>query len=307
MNEILQFQGKQGIGSLLIVLVGALLWGVYWVPIRFLEAQGLPGIWAGFVLTSAAFVVALIASCVMRSAPLRGLQIVAALLVGVAFGLYGAAISYTDVVRAILLFYLTPIWSMLIECAFLGRRWSWQSTCAIIAVFLGIGFIFRGELPLEGFGALGDWMAIIAGISWSIASALVFTRGQVNILSLSTWSIGSGAVVSGICVLLVGAQTSSVWFAPTFDIEHVLLIAAAFGLTYVVPVMLLTLWGTSQFSAVTMGFLMTGEIVSGVATSAVFLGEPFGIPEIFGTILIVLGALIEILWPRSTAHGHAST
>lgn len=299
LTNVSHTRAPAGVGTLLAVLVGALLWGVYWVPIRVLESQGLPGVWAGFVLTTVAFLATFVLRLVRRSRPISGLQIVAAMLVGVAFGLYGAAISYTDVVRAILLFYLTPIWSMLIECAYLGRRWSWQSTCAILAALLGIFFIFRGELPVEGLGALGDWMAIFAGMAWSFGSALVFARGQVSVVSLSTWSIASAAVVSGLCVALIATPISEIWFASTLDLGRVAITAVGFGTLYVVPVMLLTLWGTSKFSAVTIGFLMTGEIVSGVATSALFLGEPFGAPEVAGTFLIILGASIEILGSRS--------
>lgn len=282
------------IGALLLVLIGALAWGVYWIPIRFLEQNGLPGIWSGLVMTSAAFLCALMVCLVRGTRRPDAVQIIAASLIGVAFAFYGASLAYTDVVRAILLFYLTPIWSMLIACAFLGRRWGLSSTIAIVVALAGIICIFRGELPLDGIGAVGDWMSLAAGVAWSVASTLVFSHGQIHVVSMSTWSLGASAVVSGAVVLVLGEDVSSVLAGAAFDAWRIGWMALLIGAVYVVPVMFVTLWGASQFSAVVLGFLLTGEIVSGVVSSAIFLGEQFGWPEVVGTLLIICGACTEI-------------
>ena len=173
---------------------------------------------------------------------------------------------------------------------------------AFVVALLGIALVFRGEIPLEGAGAVGDWMSLAAGMAWSVGSALVFNRARAATLHLTTWALGAAAAVSLACVMLLGEGVADVGTQVDFDIWKLSGVVFAFGGLYVVPVMLITLWGTTQFSAVTMGFLLTGEIVSGVATSAFLLGEPFGLLEVVGTILIIVGASTEIFAPHNVTN-----
>ena len=59
-----------------------------------------------------------------RNVRLDGRAILSGVLIGSTMILYSAAITETTVLRAVLLFYLTPAWSILIECVFLGRRFT---------------------------------------------------------------------------------------------------------------------------------------------------------------------------------------
>jgi len=44
-----------------------------------------------------------------------------------------------------------------------------------------------------------------------------------------------------------------------------------------------------------MSFLLTLEIIAAVASSALLLGERFGLVELLGTTLIIAGALVEFV------------
>ena len=41
-------------GTVGLTLVASLLWGVWWIPIRWLESGGLPGVWASLAMGLAA-------------------------------------------------------------------------------------------------------------------------------------------------------------------------------------------------------------------------------------------------------------
>ena len=77
--------------------------------------------------------------------------------------LYGAAITETTVVRAVLLFYLAPAWSVAIECLFFGRRFRWFNALAFAIALAGVVLIFGGRIDVGGW-AIGDTMAIGSGI-----------------------------------------------------------------------------------------------------------------------------------------------
>ena len=281
--------------ALLIFLAGALLWGIYWVPVRTLEDMGLPGPWAGLALVATALIPALILTLVRRETAIDARQALGALAIGTAVSLYSTAITYTDVVRVILLFYFAPTWSMAIECLFFGRKWTWQSSLALAVSFAGIVVICRGEIPLQGAGAWGDWMALCAGLAWSVGAALVFSKGRPNLPLMTSLSLFGAVLVSSVSLLAAGSSALAPPALPASDLAIMLLVAAAFGGLYLAPVMLATLWGALNFAPALITFVLTAEIISGVASSAALLGEPFGLPEVLGTMLIITGALIEII------------
>ncbi|MCH1478064.1 MAG: EamA family transporter, partial [Arenicellales bacterium] len=158
-NQIFH-NGHQGLARVACLLGGA-VWGLYWIPLRTLDSTGISGAWASalFNLIALVFLAPLI---LIRLRPLLagGLQIQ---LTGATLGLtllvYATAFLYTDVVHAILLYYLTPIWG-----ALFGRLWLKEKISPDQLV--GIGFGIVGMMVIlhidEGFPwprNIGDWMA----------------------------------------------------------------------------------------------------------------------------------------------------
>lgn len=282
-----------GSAALLAVVLCALFWGLYWVPIRVLETYGLSGAWPGFTLTLSALLPSLIVFFRASDGRLQTSQFLGAMAIGAAISLYGVSLSYTDVIRAVLLFYLAPVWSTIIECLFMGRRRNWRSLLALSFSFVGIVFICRGEVPLEGAGAIGDWMALAAGIFWSVGAAAIFVKRNVSLPPLIATSMAAAVAVSGLCIVLFGGFSLPMRSIGT----EMIVVSIGFGAVYVLPVMTVTLWGALRFPPATMSFVLTAEIVSGVGSAALFLGEPFGWPESVGTLLIALGATFEVIKP----------
>ena len=121
-NQIFH-NGHQGLARVACLLGGA-VWGLYWIPLRTLDSTGISGAWASalFNLIALVFLAPLI---LIRLRPLLagGLQIQ---LTGATLGLtllvYATAFLYTDVVHAILLYYLTPIWGALLDAYGLKKK-----------------------------------------------------------------------------------------------------------------------------------------------------------------------------------------
>ena len=105
MTASIEFKAK------LACLYAGAVWGLFWIPLRALEEAGLHGLW----ITVVYFLVPTI--CLVPVALWRwrhvrkgGLQLqLTAMISGGALLLYSTSIIYTDVVRAMLLFYLTPV------------------------------------------------------------------------------------------------------------------------------------------------------------------------------------------------------
>ncbi len=281
--------------AIALVAFCALLWGLYWMPVHALAWYGVSGFWTGLAFAVAGFFASL--PFLLRDGvhAFGWRHALGALGIGFAMTLYSAALAYTDIVRVVLLFYLAPMWSTLIECLFLGRRWTWRSALGIALSALGLLVIFRGELPVEGLGVLGDWMALAAGLCWSLGSATMFSASRLNIPQMVTASFIGALLVAFVGVLLLDDISRFSTFSSSYSGVNIVLFLCVLGLLYLVPVSAITLWGATQIPPAMMSFLLTLEVIAAVVTSALLLDQPFGAPEFIGTVLIISAAMVEFV------------
>ncbi len=269
-----------------LCLAAAAAWGLLWLPIRVLEEAGLSGGYGALALNIATlptlFALALFAhGSVGRRAAFGSV------VLGVAITAYAASLALTDVVRAVLLFYLAPAWSVAIECLFMGRRFGLRSLVALALSFAGVVTVFRAEISLAGFGA-GDALAIASGMAWSVGAALVYTDEARHPARLALLC-GLAAVASA---ALLAPATGP---APELSVAlEALALWLAAGALFLAPVLAVTLWAAVSLPPATLSFLLTAEIVAGVGSAALLLYEPFGWPEALGACLIAAGAVAEV-------------
>lgn len=277
-----------------VVLVCAALWGFWWYPVSLFEGAGLEGPWIGLAMSASALPVA-VAWAATRRGGLSPRALAGCGLVGVAVTLYAMAASYTDFLRAVLLFYLAPAWSTLIEIFFFGRRWSWGAAAAILSSMVGVVLITRAEISFEGLGAIGDWMALGSGLTWSIGIAMVFAsqRAEVSRVLVAT---ALGGVVAA---LAIAAVDGSIAAGPP-EIEPArALWPFAFAAVYVGVILAGTMWGAFYLPPAVMSYLLSVEIIGGVFSSTIVLGESFGLLEIGGAIFIIGAVFIELVLTRA--------
>lgn len=270
----------------------ALLWGIWWIPVRVLENVGLTGAWAGTAMFAGA-IPALIVLFLFskRRITFDPRVILSGTMVGAAMMLYSFAVTETTVVRAILLFYLAPAWAIALECLFLGRKFHLGNVTNLTLAALGIILIFRGNISLVNWN-MGDAMALASGISWAVGSTLVFSGKEVGARTIALYG-GISALLIGLLMLLFTSAGSP----STENLSQTTGLLTLSGTFYITPILIATLWSARRLNPTTISFLLTGEIISGVATSAAFLNEPFSWPELLGSCLIISAALIEIARP----------
>lgn len=276
----------------LACLYAGAVWGVFWIPLRALEDAGLHDLWVMTVyfLIPAALMVPIMAlrwRSILKGG--LGLQITV-LISGAALTLYSASIVYTDVVRAIVLFYLTPVWSFLLARLFLDEH----ITPVRIAA---MGLALVGMLTLFGLGAsfpvprnVGDWMGLAAGFFWAVA--MVRLRSGRNTFASVDVTVGFflwGLILSaGVALALAPRQI------PSFDmVGPALPWLIVFVLMLVIPGTYASLWGPRFLNPGLAGLLFMTEIVVGAISAALLTGEPFGLRESLGVILIGGASLLE--------------
>lgn len=279
------------------LLIGGAMWGLYWIPVRMLVERGLPGPWAGAVLYLGALAVLLPFAMRDRAALIASWRFLAVggLLTGAAFSLWTTSLAYTDVLRAILLFYLTPVWGTLLGLAFLGERLTLRRALGLLLGLGGLTVVLGtdGALPWPRNG--GDWLALASGIAWAVGTMRLY-QGEVQAPVAQGFAFLAGAlVVAGLSATLLGTTTGeTVTLGTVTGYLPFALVAAA----YMLPMVFLTLWPASVLSPGRVGLLLMSEVVVGVVSAAILTGEPFGWREAVGTALIVGAAISEVVGVR---------
>ena len=273
------------------------VWGCFWLPARYFDNMGLRD---GLFSTSlfAVTVIVLLPWLFLRWRQWRheaGPLVQIGIWTGVAFALYANALVNTEVVRALLLFYLTPVWSTILGITMLGERLTLRRVVAVVCGVSG-GLVILGlDLGIPLPRNIGDWMSLVAGMCWALASVHIARASGTSISGQTfAYSIGSLALSALLMAWLTPAGATLA--LPELDAE---LVAALIGFALLVnlPCMTALIWGAGLLSPGRVGILLCMELVFGVASAAVLAGEPFGIREATGTALILGAVMIEVLKP----------
>lgn len=276
------------------LVLGGMMWGLYWVPVRYFVGQGLNGAWPGIAMYSAAIAGLLPFLWKGRAALIRGWRdlIVSGVFTGAAFGLFTISLVYTDVVRAILLFYLTPIWGTIVGVVFLGER---LNSLRILCLLFGLGGMFivlGGDQVFPWPGNSGDWFALISGMAWAIGSLGLYRASGISV-SGQVFAFLTGALLLSV-ISLAFSGGASLPVSPSAFVSGVLPVSVL-SIFYTLPMIFLTIWPATKLTPARVGLLLMSEVVVGLVSAAIFSGEPFGLREFIGASLIVSAALLEII------------
>lgn len=273
-----------------------LVWGLFWIPIRGLAEAGIGGLWATFFFYAVPFalVVPLLAFR-WRPAVQGGLRLqILGLVAALSLVLYSVSILYTDVVRATLLFYLTPLWSTLLARIFLGEPITLLRWLAMAIAIFGMLVIFHADAGIPLPEQPGDWIALISGFLWSVASILLRADKGSNALDLLIQNFIWSAIVAAALLLALGPGLAASPPLSTYLAQLPWLVPTV--IIVVMTGVYASMWGTPKLNPGLVGLLFMTEISVGAITAAIWSGDPFGWREVIGIILISSAGMLESLW-----------
>ena len=277
-----------------IVVFTGVAWGFYWLPVRAMSDLGLPGAWGTLLITGAAAILLAPITVIRRGAILQGdpLALAALGLGGAAFALYSIGFNYGRVAIIILLYFLTPVWSTLIGRYVMG----WPvSRLRRLAILFGLAGLFvmlgaKGQIPYPR--GSGEWMALVAGILWSVAttgmrtrsdlapcpSAFVFAAGATVTTALIAPFVGPvpGDLGGSLAPFALGLVTGGLWWGLSIA-----------GL----------MWATVRLEPARVGILLMSEVIVGAVTAALIAGEHLSPLELSGGALVLCAGVLEV-WPE---------
>jgi drug/metabolite transporter (DMT)-like permease len=284
---------------IIVTIVAASAWGLFWLPLRAFEENGLAAGWATLAIfaTPAFLLLPLALLRITQNRPTSIGNATTGLLVGGAVALYSESVLHTDVARALILFYVTPVWSTILETTLLKRRLTASRIMALVLGLGGLVTILGGRTGVPIPQNAGDALALLAGMVWAYGSMQVRANPAVGIFETVFSFFLYGSLVAFIIALLPIEANSH---PPTWaEFGRLLpwLVLAAVG--FLIPVMWGLLWGSKHIDAGRLGILLQMEAVIGIGSAALLTDEPFGVVEIIGTLLVVGAGVVDVLGDRT--------
>ena len=285
----------------LAVTIGAAIWGIYWLPLRYIEQLGMSGVWAVVLANLVPLVLLIPLSLRCRhqiTSDFRTLVLIG-LFAGGAVTFYSIGLLYTTVVRATLLFYMTPVWSTLIGMAFLQEQVRWNRWAAITVGLLGLYFIVGGGGTTSEPLNIGDWFGIASGISWGIGAVLIKRNPEVSVTGMVTMQHASSALLALLCCFLLPGIGDLPKLTIWIDAIPIMTVYTWFGL---VPSLFAIFWASSKLFPGRIGILMMTEAVVAVISASLLLDEQVLALEWLGVILILTAGVLEVISGDSGDH-----
>lgn len=278
------------------LFLGGALWGAIWIPLRAIGEAGPALAWPGVLVYFGAAVL-LTPVVILRWRNIRanaGGLILCGLLTGAAFSFYITSLFFTDVVRAILLFYLTPIWGTILGALVLREQITKWRFFALVSGLAGLVVVLweGGSLPLPRNP--GDWLALAAGMAWALGSLQLYRMPRIEVAEQALAFVWGSLIVSLICIAVMGEALGAIPTLGQLQNAVPLIILTSI---YVVPMVFLTIWPARLLTPGRVGLLLMSDVLVAVLTALAFSGEHFGLREGLGTVLIVSAAFLEVMGP----------
>jgi drug/metabolite transporter (DMT)-like permease len=186
----------------LSLLAGATVWGLIWHPYRMLQGMGISAV-QGATLT---YCLALLLGVVLLRTHLTACR-PNWMLVGIGLAAGGCNLGYVlatvhgEVMRVLLLFYLAPLWTVLLSRLLLDEKVSLAGTAVIALSLAGaVLMLWRPSLGLPLPGKAAEWLGLAAGFLFALANVLIRRAHELTI-ELKSLAVFAGVVVVGLAVL----------------------------------------------------------------------------------------------------------
>ena len=282
------------------LLIAAGMWGLFWIPQRALEAGGLTGGWATISQMVIPFAMLLpISLWRLYKGQSFGLEYpLIGLLFGGGIACYANSFLLTDVVRALILFYITPVWTTIFEIVFLRQIPRFYRYITLVLALSGVWIVFgqEGVIPLPQNS--GDWIALLGGILIAASAVRMEIKKPEGIYPI----LFSFFFYGGLFTLIQSYFLSDyLGDAPSIEswvamMPWLILIAILFH----IPTNVVILGAPSRIGAGIFSIIILFEIVVGTFSAAVLTDELIGWREILGSSFIIFAGLTEIIFASKT-------
>lgn len=289
----------------LALVFNALVWGLSWWPFRQLESQGLHPLWATLLIytPTALLIAALRPRAIVQVCTQRPLWVLL-LAAGATNAAFNWATVIGDVVRVVLLFYLMPLWSVLLARWLLKEPLTLAAGARIVLALVGAGIVLRPDgatgwavLPLPQ--SLADGLGLLGGFSFALNNVMLKREAHRPEEGRALAMFVGGAVVAGVIATVLGAQGRLAW-PVSAGVASLPWWVGGLALTMSVLFLFGNLalqFGASRLPAHVTSVVMLSEVLFAAVSAALMGAGQITGPLLLGGGLIVLASVWAALEP----------
>jgi len=285
-NSLMNPKGQAELLPIFSLLLVATMWGIFWYPLRLLNDAGLGGVWTTLLAYGAALLLGL--PMLWRYRLECRQHFIYLLGIGLASGWCNMAFLMATldgtIVRVLLLFYLSPLWAVLLGHFILGERMSnYGRVVMLVAMSGALMMLWVPELGFPWPQSSADWLAISAGFAFALANVLVRMKQEISITNkaISAWW---GAIIIGLVWLLFDGVV-----LPEVGYE-IYAGAIALGLFGFALATVAVQYGVTHMPVHRSAVILLFELVIGTAAAQLLTDEVVRPVEWFGGSLILMAA-----------------
>ncbi len=270
------------------LLLAATLWGIFWIPLRWLEGMGLDGLLATFLIYSGTIFISI--PVIIRYRTQWRLQPGLLLLIMISSGwcntAFILAILDGEILRVILLFYLSPVWATILARLVLKEQLTTRAYVTLCIALVGALLILWHEdigYPWPQSGA--DWMAISSGFAFALTNLFVHMAGRVGVQTKTVAAWLGVILLSGVALLVTDVN---------METANTLNMFSAVGVGFVLMTIMTVsvVYGVTHMPVHRSAIILLFEVVAAAISSYLLTDERLGWREVSGGLIVVLAAYL---------------
>ena len=275
----------------IVLLFSSALWGVSWLPLKFLDALGFHSL----VIIAIAYGVLFVVTVPFALGGYWRFRRQWGFLLGIfaAGGLANACFNYAlingEVLRVMALFYLLPVWGVLGGYFILKEKTSLWRWAGVVLALSGAAILLEVHTVWDNSISLIDWVSIASGLCF--AATILLFRGVEQVplaVKLNTLFMGC-AVLATVGMLVWGIGAS------VLEGGAALLWIVAFAVGWLLWANLGSQWACTKLPAGRSSIIIVMELVA-ASLSAVLIGEEaLTLNIVIGGALILSATAIEVV------------
>ena len=265
------------------------------MPMRYLEAQGLTGLWVVtlFHFLPAIVIFPFIAQNYMLERQNRLVSLVSGGLMGCGFVLYSLGLIVGSVTKTTVLFYLTPIWATLLAYVVLSELVELRRWLALSGGLIGCLLVMRID-PFSFDYDYVDLFGLAAGVSWAMGSVVIRRFPDADFVHITFIQYFIGGLLAAATAILLGNPL------PTLNsFVSAIPVALLASVVVFLPSVLLIFRIMQYLSPGLIGILMLSEVLVAALSAWLFLNETLDLLQWVGVLAILATGLILGLSEKS--------